>query len=72
MHPFFEDLFNTKAARDRRVDRIMSAIKNAAISVTPVKASDYIAPAAASTWITVTETTTRPFYRAARPARRWK
>lgn len=75
MNKFFEilgDIFDTKASRDRRVDELVNLIKANAISVTTARYSDYIVPQKHLWETTITETTPRPFYRAARPAKRWK
>jgi len=63
---------HTARTRANNIDRLMDEIKDNAISVTPVRYSNYIEPRPASTWTTITEIKPRPFYRAARPAKRWK
>lgn len=70
MKQFFKNLFNHARTRPKSIDELMGQIKENAISITPIK-YNYIIPQKTFTSITYTPQP-RPFYRAARPAKRWK
>ena len=71
MKQFLKDLFAPATGQKRKLDSLIDTIKAQANSVEKHRYDDYLVPARAAVWTTTTSSP-RPFYRAARPAKRWK